>query len=179
MNENIDETNLNEEQLKALYDPIRIRIAHLLKSPRTPKQVADIINIRPNNLYYHFRVLEKAGIIEQVETRQGKGFIKENFFKLKSDEFIITPQMVPLDSRLRFFQNLIRAAMEDLNEALDRYDSVAGVGSRDDFAVPEAKLEEARDLLLARKKELLADLKAYHDPDGECNYQVNFFSFRL
>ena len=179
MNENIDKANLTEEQLKALYDPIRIRIAHLLKSPRTPKQFADIINIRPNNLYYHFRVLEKAGIIEHVESKKGKGFIKENFFKLKSDDFIITPRMVPLDGRLKFFQNLIRAAMEDLGEALDKYESIAGVGSRDDFQIPEEKLEDARNMLIERKDKLLADLKEYNDSKGECNYQVNFFSFRL
>ena len=71
MNNNINTINLTEEQLKALYDPIRIRIAHLLNLPRTPKQVADIINIRPNNLYYHFRVLEKAGIIEPEKNDEG------------------------------------------------------------------------------------------------------------
>jgi len=179
MNKDINKTNLTEEQLSALYDPIRIRIAHLLKSPRTPKQVADIINIRPNNLYYHFRVLENAGIIEHTETIEGKGFIKENFYRLKSPDFIITPQMVPLAGRLRFFQNLVKAAMEDLSEALDKYDSVSGVGSRDDFCVPEDKLEKAREILSERKDKLLADLKTYNDPDGECNYQVNFFSFRL
>ncbi len=179
MNSDISKMNLTEEQLKALYDPIRIRIAHLLKSPRTPKQVADIINIRPNNLYYHFRVLENAGIIEHVETIEGKGFIKENFYRLINPEFIITPEMVPLAGRLRFFQNLIKAAMEDLSEALDKFDSVAGVGSRDDFSLPEDKLEEARAILSERTTKLMADLKKHNNPDGECDYQVNFFGFRL
>ena len=179
MNSDIDKINLTEEQLKALYDPIRIRIAHLLKLPRTPKQVADIINIRANNLYYHFRVLEKAGIIEHVETIEGKGFIKENFYRLKSPDFVITPEMVPLAGRLRFFRNLIRAAMEDLSEALDKFGSVAGVGSRDDFSLPGDKLEEARDIVLARTNKLMADLNKHNNPDGECDYQVNFFSFRL
>jgi hypothetical protein len=87
--------------------------------------------------------------------------------------------MVPLDGRLRFFQNLVKAAMEDLNEALDKFDSISAVGSRDDFALPEDKLEEARNLLIERKDKLLEDLKDHHDQDGECNYQVNFFSFRL
>jgi DNA-binding transcriptional ArsR family regulator len=179
MNEDLGAENLNEEQLKALYDPIRIRIAHLLKSPRTPKQVADIINIRPNNLYYHFRVLENAGIIEHTKTVEGKGFIKENFYQLKSPDFIITPRMVPLAGRLKFFQNLVKAAMEDLSEALDKFDSVSGVGSRDDFCLPEDKLEDARNILIKRKDKLLENLQEYYDSNGECNYQVNFFSFRL
>ena len=179
MNSDIENITLTEDQLKALYDPIRIRIAHLLKLPRTPKQVADIINIRANNLYYHFRVLEEAGIIEHVETIEGKGFIKENFYRLINPEFIITPEMVPLAGALKFFQNLVKAAMEDLSEALDKFDSVAGVGSRDDFSLPEDKLEEARAILSARTTKLMADLKKHNNPDGECDYQVNFFAFRL
>ena len=147
MSEAIDGLTISDEQLKALYDPIRIRISHLLKTPRTPKQVADIINVRPNNLYYHFRVLEKAGIIEQVKTKQGKGFVKENFFKLVSDDLLITPKMVPLDARMTFFQSLIRAAMEDLGESLDKFETISGVGSRDDFSLPEEKLEEVKNFL--------------------------------
>jgi len=179
MNSDIGKMNLTEEQLKVLYDPIRIRIAHLLKSQRTPKQVADIINIRPNNLYYHFRVLENAGIIKHVETIKGKGFIKENFYRLINPEFIISPEMVPLAGTLKFFQSLVKAAMEDLSEALDKFDSVAGVGSRDDFSLPEDKLDKARDLLRARSNKLMADLREHNYIDGECDYQVNFFGFRL
>ena len=179
MNADIPPTNLTEEQLKALYDPIRIRIAHLLKTPRTPKQVAEIINVRANNLYYHFRVLEKAGIIEHIDTKTGKGFIKENYYRLKTPDYRIIPQMVPLDGRMKFMQNLIRAAMEDLSEALGKYDKVAGVGMRDDFSLPENKLEETRDLVRKWKGDLIQELKSIHDPDGECNYQLNVFCFRL
>ena len=179
MSAEITSTNLTEEQLKALYDPIRIRIAHLLNTPRTPKQVADIINIRPNNLYYHFRVLEKADIIKQVDTKQGKGFIKENFYQLKSDEIKIIPEMVPLYGRMRFLQNLIRAAMEDLSEALGKYDTVVGMGSRDDFSLQENKLEEARNIILKHSQEIKAELKELNDPKAENNYQLNVFSFRL
>ena len=179
MKDNIQGTNLTEEQLKALYDPIRIRIAHLLKTPRTPKQVADIINIRPNNLYYHFRVLEKADIIELVRTKPGKGFIKENFFKLKSSDIKIMPQMVPLVGRMRFLQNLIRAAMEDLGESIDKHEKVVGLGTRDDYSFPDDKLEEARDIIITRKEKIIEELKEFHNPDGECNYQLNIFSFRL
>ena len=179
MNSKISPTNLTEEQLKALYDPIRIRIAHLLKTPRTPKQVADIINVRPNNLYYHFRVLEDADIIELVETKHGKGFIKENFYRLKSEDIQILPEMVPLYGRMRFLQNLIKAAMEDLSEAIDKYDKVMRVGSRNDFSIPEDKFEEARNIILERKDELLDELQEFNDPKGECNYQLSLFCFRL
>ncbi len=171
--------SLSEEQLKALCDPIRIRIAHLLKTPRTPKQVSDIINVRPNNLYYHFRILEKAEIIEQVETVSGKGFIKEHFYKLKADDIEIVPQNVRLSERMRFLQNLIRAAMEDLGGSIEKYDRVVGLGKRDDFAIPEEKLERAREIILARKNKAVAELQALHNPEGECNYQLNIFCFKL
>ena len=169
--------NLTEEQLKALYD--RIRIAHLLKTPRTAKQVATIINIRANNLYHHFRVLEKAGIIEQVETRQGRGFIKEKFFKLTNEDISVGPELVPLYGRLKFFRNLIRAAEQDLNESVGKYDEVAGVGSREDFCITETRHEEARDIINARAKKLVDEIKTFHDPNGEYDYQFNLFSFRL
>ncbi len=179
MNEKRNPVELTDTQLKALYDPVRIRISHLLKTPRTPKQIANIINVRPNNLYYHFRVLENAGIIKQVQTTKGKGFIKETFFKLVSDDFIIPVATVPLPSRMTFFQSLMQAAMEDLSESLGKFECISGVGSRDDFAIPDDKLELVKQTALARAGKLMADLKTFNDPAGECNYQVNFFCFRL
>ena len=89
------------------------------------------------------------------------------------------PQMVPLSGRMRFLQNLIRAAMEDLGESIDKHDKVVGLGTRDDFSIPTDKFEEARGIILARKEKLMAELKEFHNPEGECNYQINMFSFRL
>src|ERR1041385_4253093 len=68
------------EQLKAVADPLRQRILGLfVKEPRTTKQVAELLGQPPTRLYHHVDLLEKAGLIELVETRPKRGTVEKYF----------------------------------------------------------------------------------------------------
>jgi DNA-binding transcriptional ArsR family regulator len=169
----------NEAQLKALFDPVRIRIASCLKVPRTPKQVADIINIRPNNLYHHFRVLEKAGIIEHIETKPGKGFIKEDFFRLKEPEYLAGLTDVPSKHRKQFLFGLFQALIDDFKTTVARYEQTVALGSRNDFRFREEDLENVSKTVMKHRDELRKELSELAQDDTPPTYQVSVFGFRV
>ena len=58
------------EQLKAVADPLRVRILETLcLEARTTKQVADKLGEKPTRLYHHVDALAEAGLIRLVDTR--------------------------------------------------------------------------------------------------------------
>ena len=175
----IQDKTPNEEQLKALFDPIRIRIASCLKVPRTPKQVAEMIDIRANNLYHHFRVLLKANIIEHVETKQGKGFIKEDYFRLKEPECIAGLTDTPSKHRKQFLFGLFHALLDDFKKTVTRYEQTIIFGSRNDFRFREEDLEDVRKLVMKHRKELRDELNNLSKSDQPPNYQISIFGFRV
>jgi DNA-binding transcriptional ArsR family regulator len=67
------------ETLKVLSDPLRLRIRELMSEPCTVKQVALALKIPPTKLYYHINLLEKHGIIVQVETRLVSGIVEKHY----------------------------------------------------------------------------------------------------
>jgi DNA-binding transcriptional ArsR family regulator len=70
----------NLRQVIALAHPLRLRILEELSvAARTPKQVAEILGRKPTGLYHHVRVLEKAHLVRQTETRQKRGTVEKYY----------------------------------------------------------------------------------------------------
>lgn len=67
------------ETLKVIADPLRLQILKSFKSPRTVKDVAEILDIVQTKLYYHVNMLEKYGFIEVVETNVVSGIIEKHY----------------------------------------------------------------------------------------------------
>ncbi|HEY2377880.1 MAG TPA: winged helix-turn-helix domain-containing protein [Gemmatimonadaceae bacterium] len=64
--------------LRALAHPLRLRIMELFaESPKTTKQVAELLGEPPTRLYHHVAALERAGLVVIKETRQNRGAIEK------------------------------------------------------------------------------------------------------
>jgi DNA-binding transcriptional ArsR family regulator len=62
------------EQVRVLADPLRLRIVEaLMHEPATAKQVAAAIGEKPSRIYHHVELLERAGLLQLVETRRKRG----------------------------------------------------------------------------------------------------------
>jgi len=179
MHDLIREGNLTDEQLKVLYDPIRIRIASCLKVPHTPRQVAEILNVRSNNLYHHFRVLSKAGIIELVETKKGKGFIKEDYFRLALRDIGADSQKIPHLKGQQILFGLFQALLDDFKTTAARHDKPFALGVREDFRFSKDDLEKAQKIVEKHCELLRKEISTLADQDGTPNYQLSVFSFRV
>jgi DNA-binding transcriptional ArsR family regulator len=90
MNENIQKRNFKGPQdeiviedletLKVLSDPLRMQIIELMgDQPRTVKQVAKQLDMTPNKLYYHIKLLDDHGLIRVVETRLVSGIVEKHY----------------------------------------------------------------------------------------------------
>jgi DNA-binding transcriptional ArsR family regulator len=68
------------ETLKVLSDPLRMQIIELMgDQPRTVKQVAKQLDMTPNKLYYHIKLLNDHGLIRVVETRLVSGIVEKHY----------------------------------------------------------------------------------------------------
>ena len=85
-------------QIKALADPLRQRIlAAFVSEPRTTKQVATLLEQPPTKLYHHVDLLEKAGLIELIETRQKRG-TTEKYFQAIAHKFSLAAESLGGDA---------------------------------------------------------------------------------
>jgi len=67
-------------EIRALAHPLRLRLMELFaETPRTTKQVADLLGEPPTRLYHHVAALERAGLLRLKETRQNRGTTEKWF----------------------------------------------------------------------------------------------------
>lgn len=76
---------------KALLDPTRLKMVMHLSTPRTVKQVADRLGVSYRRLYHHMQVLEKAGIVEQVNVPHRRS-VAERYYRVREDQLLVSPQ---------------------------------------------------------------------------------------
>jgi DNA-binding transcriptional ArsR family regulator len=64
-----------DDLLLALRHPLRRQILHLLagREPRSPRELADILEQPLSNVSYHVRILADCGAVKLVRTRQVRG----------------------------------------------------------------------------------------------------------
>lgn len=64
--------------LRALAHPLRLRMMELFaETPRTTKQVAELLGQPPTRLYHHVAALERAGFLVLKERRQNRGAVEK------------------------------------------------------------------------------------------------------
>ncbi|MCL0069181.1 helix-turn-helix domain-containing protein [Dehalococcoidia bacterium] len=111
------------EQLQALADPLHLRLLELLsQKAMTVTQVANLLDEKPNRLYYHINKLEEVGLVRLVETRPYRGILEkyyqavaENF---KIDESVIQLQKEKVGTLYDLAQGVFEATMADLRQTL-------------------------------------------------------------
>jgi DNA-binding transcriptional ArsR family regulator len=67
------------KQVRALADPLRMRILGALCEERTTKQVAELLHEKPTRLYHHVDALERAGLVQLTRTRPKRGTIEKYY----------------------------------------------------------------------------------------------------
>jgi DNA-binding transcriptional ArsR family regulator len=67
------------KQVRALADPLRMRIVTALCEERTTKQVAELLHEKPTRLYHHVDALERAGLVQLTRTQPKRGTIEKYY----------------------------------------------------------------------------------------------------
>lgn len=108
--------------LAVLYDPVRYRIFRALEQPRTIAELAAETGRPANRLYYHVRLLVRAGLVRQVDTR-ASGKHTERVFGRAAGRIRFTGE---LDRGAG--SGLLGAIADELDTAIDRVRDEPGLG---------------------------------------------------
>lgn len=76
----------DDETFELLTDETRIEIIEHLGEPRSVTELAEAMGVPRTRLYHHVRLLEEAGLIEVVDTRQA-GAMTEKIFLVAASSF--------------------------------------------------------------------------------------------
>jgi len=115
------------QQLKAISEPLRLRMLdEFSRMPMTTKQVASILGEGPTRLYHHAELLERAGLIRQVRTRQNRGTI-EKYYQAVAREFQVDRKLLevtrgaaPATSGYeKLFLSALEATLSEARKSID------------------------------------------------------------
>lgn len=144
------------EQLKALADQVRAAIIALLRERAySTQELAKELGIPKGTVGHHLKVLERAGLIHVVRTRQVRA-VTEKFYGRTARLFLYKTED-PADARAIGVVMLRQAAGE-----LER----APEGTRLGHTKASLTRKDV-ERLERRLKKLMADFRAAESPDGE------------
>lgn len=142
------------ETLKVIADPLRLQILKSFKSPRTVKDVADILDMAQTKLYYHVNLLEKHGLIEVLETNVVSGII-EKMYRVSAARYGVDEELLAaaddpvgqVDSLLSAVFDSAKAEIKksiqaDLMDLKDQSDAKRGVIVHTSLKLTEGQVEE-------------------------------------
>jgi len=80
------------EQVAVLFKPLRLELMQLLAEPRTCTQLGAALGLTPQNVYYHVKLLERAGLVDRVESRQVRGAM-EGVYRATARSYWLSPEL--------------------------------------------------------------------------------------
>lgn len=168
------------ETLKILADPMRNQILEILAPEKlTVNQIAEKLGLAPSKLYYHINLLEKYGLIREVDSIVKANIIEKVYwitaYDCKMDENLCnfsTPegQQTVITTML----TLINATREDIQRSLEARASALEQGAEEHprqvviYREVRKMSDQTADEFAERLKEVLEDFEKYEaDEEGE------------
>jgi len=81
------------EQAEALLNPLRLELLRRSDEPRTCTELAKALGETPQKIYYHVKVLERAGVLRKVEERRVRA-IQEGYYQVTARSYWLAPSLV-------------------------------------------------------------------------------------
>jgi DNA-binding transcriptional ArsR family regulator len=104
--------------LKAVADPLRIQILmELSPGPKTVKEIAADMDVPPTRLYYHFKILERAGLIRVAGRRMVSG-IEERSYEATASSWTTAPEATATIVASGIIEGLLGVVRAELELAL-------------------------------------------------------------
>lgn len=154
----------NVADLRALAHPLRLRMMELFaESPKTTKQVAELLGEPPTRLYHHVAALERAGLLALKETRPNRGTI-EKWYTSVAQQIQDSPRRRGNDAVRRRARRAVAAtALEQAKQEI----MAIPVGAKEPafltrliIALPPSKISVVRKRLMRTVRELGRDFQS-------------------
>ncbi len=115
-------TLTSDKQIRAYVNPTRMTILALLAQEKmTVSGTARRLEVHPANLTHHFKILERAGLIELVEKRE-TGRNLEKYYRALAYQFIVSAGEGPGSQKqlaLCILRDNLNAALQELSDPDD------------------------------------------------------------
>lgn len=69
--------DIEQERMRALSSPLRLRVLRLCQEPRTNKELAELLDVNPGTMLHHVRTLVRTGFLEAQADRSGSQGARE------------------------------------------------------------------------------------------------------
>jgi len=169
--------------LKAVAEPLRIQILmELSPGPKTVKEIAADLDVPPTRLYYHFKILERAGLIRVAGRRMVSG-IEERSYAATASSWTTAPDATDTIVASGIIDGLLGVVRAELELALRSKPGVP-VGepsspvpalSLTRLALSEAEVREVQE----RIESIMEDFGEEGDaPVGKRIYHMLFAGYR-
>src|SRR5437879_10750323 len=117
------------EQAGALLNPLRLELLKRADEPRTCTELAEALGETPQKIYYHVKVLERAGALEKVEERRVRA-IQEGYYQATARSYWLATSLVGRVGGSRRGREQVRMGfLLDLVEGLEK--EVGRLGATD------------------------------------------------
>ena len=169
--------------LKAVAEPLRIQILmELSPGPKTVKEIAADLDVPPTRLYYHFKILEHAGLIRVAGRRLVSG-IEERSYAATASSWTTAPEATDTIVASGIIEGLLGVVGAELELALRSKPGVpVGVPSSPvsalaltRLALSEADVHEVQERINAIMEDFGEEGAA---PTGKRIYHMLFAGYR-
>lgn len=80
------------QQARALFKPLRLEVIRQLAEPRTCNDLAETFGVSPQNIYYHVKILERAGLVEKIAEQQVRG-VMQGIYQASARSYWLSPRI--------------------------------------------------------------------------------------
>lgn len=81
------------DQAAALFQPLRVQLLKQMVEPRSCNDMAEVVGESPQKVYYHVKILERAGLVEKTSEQRVRG-IMQGFYQAKARAYWLSPHIV-------------------------------------------------------------------------------------
>jgi DNA-binding transcriptional ArsR family regulator len=162
------------ETLEMLADPTRMEMIERLFDPASVTELAEAMEMPRTRLYHHVRLLEEAGMIEVVQTRQ-RGAIPEKVYRVTAKSYKPSEKFLaespPRQVAAALMDSLLSTTRADIMRAVT--EGRVRFGPRDEHRRQAIMGRHVVVLSPERRHQFITELGALldryqdHDPEGE------------
>ena len=172
------------ETLKILADPLRNQILEVLAPEKlTINQMAEKLGLSPSKLYYHINLLEKYGLIREVDSIVKANIIEKvywisayeckmddnlcNFSTPEGQQSVMTAMVTPIDSTREDMLRSLEARATALDQGAEEHPRQVVI-----YRELRAMSDETADKFAERIKEVLEDFELFEGEEDSGDSHV-------
>ncbi len=151
------------DQAAVMLKPLRIAMLREMAEPCSCPQLAATLGETPQKIYYHVKMLERAGLVERTGERSVNG-IAEGFYRARAGSYWLSPRLVRSlgGARALSDQTSLRVLAGHAEEMLEDVARLAGQSAEGEH-VPSMSLGVEITLPAERREQFLEELRETYE----------------